>query len=112
MKIAIAGKGGSGKTTLAGTLARLQARQQNQDLVAIDGDSNPNLALTLGLPREQHKEIRPMPRSVIERVTNEEGKARLQLAKKPDEIIHEYGIDTPDGVKLLLMAAVDHAGAG
>ena len=112
MKIAIAGKGGSGKTTIAGTLARMLAAQSSDSLVAIDGDSNPNLALTLGLPREQHKEMKPMPRSVVERVTTEDGKARLQLAMSPNEIITQYGIDTPDNVKLLLMAAVDHAGAG
>lgn len=112
MKIAVAGKGGSGKTTVAGTLARLLARNLTDVLVAIDGDSNPNLALTLGLSRDQNKPLKPMPRSILERVTNEEGKARLQLTKKPDDIIDEYGVDTPDGVKLLLMASVDHAGAG
>ncbi|MFQ5707587.1 MAG: AAA family ATPase [bacterium] len=112
MKIAVAGKGGSGKTTIAGTLARLLARKHLGNLVAIDGDSNPNLALTLGLSRRQNEAIKPMPRSVVERVTNEEGKPRLRLTKKPDEIIDEYGINTPDGVKLLLMASVDHAGAG
>ncbi len=112
MKIAVAGKGGSGKTTIAGTLARLLARQKLPQLIAIDGDSNPNLAITLGLPRENLGLIKPMPRSVVERATNEEGKTRLQLAKKPDEIISEYGVATPDGITLILMAAVDHAGAG
>ena len=37
MKIALVGKGGSGKTTLAGTLARVLAKRQHR-LLAIDGD--------------------------------------------------------------------------
>jgi len=112
MKIAVAGKGGSGKTTISGTLARILAREIRHDLVAIDGDSNPNLANTLGLPREKMSKIAPMPRSVVKRVTGDDGKARLALAMSPDEIINEYGVNTPDGIKLLLMAGIDHAGAG
>ena len=48
MKLAVAGKGGSGKTTIAGTLARVMA-ERGQRVVAIDDDSNPNLALTVGV---------------------------------------------------------------
>ncbi|MGH2840115.1 MAG: AAA family ATPase, partial [Solirubrobacteraceae bacterium] len=48
MKLAIAGKGGSGKTSISGTMARLLARS-GHNVLAIDGDSNPNLALTLGI---------------------------------------------------------------
>jgi CO dehydrogenase nickel-insertion accessory protein CooC1 len=49
MKIAVGGKGGSGKTTIAGTLARVLAARGLR-VVALDDDSNPNLALTVGLP--------------------------------------------------------------
>ena len=54
MKIAIAGKGGSGKTTIAGTLARALARSSDRGVLAIDADSNPNLGVTLywGLLRQ------------------------------------------------------------
>ncbi|MBA2669725.1 MAG: AAA family ATPase, partial [Gemmatimonadetes bacterium] len=48
VRIAIAGKGGSGKTTLAGTLARLLARR-GQQVIALDGGTNPNLAQALGI---------------------------------------------------------------
>ena len=41
-------KGGSGKTTVAGTLARILA-EGNCKVLAIDGDPNPNLALMLGI---------------------------------------------------------------
>jgi CO dehydrogenase nickel-insertion accessory protein CooC1 len=88
------------------------ASKMEQNLVAIDGDSNPNLATTLGLPREKISQIVPIPRTVVNRTKDENGKNKTVLTKKPDEIINEFGIDTPDGIKLLLMAAIDHAGAG
>ncbi len=112
MKLAVAGKGGSGKTSVAGCLARLLARRGVSDLIAIDADSNPNLALTLGLPPERMSQLCPMPRSVLERRTDESGKTRLSLALTPAEIFEQYGIPAPGGITLLLMGSVDHAGAG
>ncbi|MHB2023165.1 MAG: nucleotide-binding protein, partial [Mycobacteriales bacterium] len=47
---AVAGKGGVGKTTIAATAVRLLARS-GCEVVAIDADSNPNLAVALGAPR-------------------------------------------------------------
>ncbi len=112
MKIAIAGKGGSGKTTIAGTLARLLARQGTADVLAIDADSNPNLALTLGLSRDSAAKLRPLARDVAKRITDDAGNSRTVLTKTPEEIARQYGVDTPDGVQLLLMGRVEHAGAG
>ena len=113
MKIAVAGKGGSGKTTISGTLARLIAKQQGLDnMLAIDGDSNPNLATTLGLSPEQMANMVPVPRSIVERVFDDDGKASLVLAMEPDNIIERYGVATPDRVSLLQMAGCDQAGAG
>jgi CO dehydrogenase maturation factor len=112
MKIAVAGKGGSGKTTIAGTLARLLARQGQRDLLAIDADSNPNLALTLGLGREQALDLPPMPQDILERITDVSGTSQLVLTQSPTEIVRQHGIAGPDGVTLLLMGRVEHAGAG
>lgn len=47
-KIAVAGKGGSGKTTVAGVLARLWA-EEGRDVLSVDADENPNLGISLGL---------------------------------------------------------------
>jgi CO dehydrogenase maturation factor len=113
MKIAIAGKGGSGKTTIAGSLARLLVRRGASGLIAIDADSNPNLAITLGIPRERQPELRPLDRQrVVKRITDDEGKPKTVLAAPPEEIISEFGIAAADGVTLLLMGRVEHAGAG
>ena len=51
MKIAISGKGGVGKTTLAGVMARILA-DQGRKVLAIDADPDSNLASAIGLPKE------------------------------------------------------------
>jgi CO dehydrogenase maturation factor len=111
MKIALAGKGGSGKTTLTGLLARDLARR-GYPVWAIDADSNPNLGQTLGLPRDRLAGIQPLPRSILEERTDEAGKRIWTLAMPPRSVASTFGIPTPDGVTLLLMGSVDHAGAG
>ncbi len=110
-RIAVCGKGGSGKTTIAGTLARSFARRGHR-VVAVDGDSNPNLAISLGIPADRAAAITPLPRTLIERRTDENGTQRTVLVEPPDEIIRRYGVAAPDDVTLLLMGRVDHAGAG
>ena len=47
-KIAVAGKGGSGKTTVTGVLARILA-EDGLDVLTVDADENPNLGISLGL---------------------------------------------------------------
>ncbi len=110
-RIAVCGKGGSGKTTIAGTLARSFARRGHR-VVAVDGDSNPNLAITLGIPADRAETITPLPRTLIERRIDESGVQRTLLLETPEEIIRRYGVPAPDDVTLLLMGRVDHAGAG
>ena len=61
MKIAVGGKGGSGKMTVAGTLARVLA-ERGQRVVALDDDSNPNLAVTLGMPPGRAASLLAIPR--------------------------------------------------
>src|SRR5215510_784051 len=108
MKIAVSGKGGAGKTTISATLARLFARQ-GVPVLAIDGDPNPNLSRALGIDTEN---LEAIPRTVVERRTDESGAAKLALTKSPAEIIRQYGLKAPDGVTLLLGSRVDQAGAG
>lgn len=110
-KLAIVGKGGTGKTTIAGSLARVSARRGFRTW-AIDADSTPNLALTLGLPRERAETVQPLPRTLLEERHDEAGKRSLHLPAPPAEVARRHGVDTPDGVRLMLMGRVDHAGAG
>lgn len=109
MKIAVSGKGGSGKTTLSGTLARTFA-EEGYDVVAIDDDENPNLAMTLGIPRTEPTP--PVPSDLLQRLESPDGGSELELTKTPDAIVDDHGIAAPGDVDLLKMGEVDHAGSG
>lgn len=106
MKLAIAGKGGSGKTSISGTMARALARRGRR-VLAIDGDSNPNLALTLGIPPERMNDLPTLPRGLVERT--EDGS---RLTRTLEEVCESHSVSGPDGVTLLVMAHPAHAGKG
>jgi CO dehydrogenase maturation factor len=59
MKIAISGKGGVGKTTLAGVMARILAAG-GRKVLAIDADPDANLASAIGLPKEALTKLSPI----------------------------------------------------
>jgi len=109
MRIAIAGKGGSGKTTIAGTLARILARE-GRTVLAVDADTNPNLAATLGIARTQ--DIVGLPRTLMERQTQADGTVKAVFTQNAETVLDEYGAVGPDGVRLIVMGKVGHGGAG
>lgn len=113
MKIAVAGKGGSGKTTIAGTLARIMA-QGGRTVLAIDADPNPNLAVSLGMATDAAARIRPVPHSFVHHAEGANGRYSVGMDVPPERIVAEYGAAAPDGVTLLLVGRVesDQAGAG
>jgi len=111
MRIAIAGKGGTGKTTVAGTLARVLARG-GREVLAIDADTNPNLASVLGIPGDQARDIVGMPRNLMERRTSDDGTTKTVFAADPEAVVRDYGVVGPDGVRLMVMGRVGHGGAG
>lgn len=111
MRIAIAGKGGSGKTTIAGTLARLLARQ-GMPVVAIDGDTNPNLAQSLGVMAGTSEELVALPGDLLVRKEDPNADPASELRIPIEEVLERYGTRAPDGVRLLVMGKVEHAGRG
>ena len=111
MKIAIAGKGGSGKTTIAGILTRLLS-ERGHSVWAIDADSNPNLGLTMGLPVEKVQQLKPMSSTILKEVVDEKGKTTMRLGVPPREVIAQFGLPVSERLTLLSMGSVDHAGAG
>lgn len=111
MKIAVAGKGGSGKTTLAGTLARVLGRR-GETVLAIDADTNPNLALTLGLPPDMAAQVQPVPQDIVEQRMDASGQKFRTLAVSYQDVMEHYSVAAPDNTRLLLMARVHHSGAG
>ena len=106
MKLVIAGKGGSGKTSISGTMARVLARDGHR-VLAIDADSNPNLALTLGIPADRMADMPTLPRDLLRRTP--EG---AELSRSLEEICTTHSLAAADGVTLLVMAHPQHAGTG
>ncbi|MGI8730122.1 MAG: AAA family ATPase [Solirubrobacteraceae bacterium] len=104
MKLAIAGKGGAGKTTISGTLARQLARQ-GYEVLALDNDLNPNLSLTVGVPAEDISNLSTLSEEAVRTVDG-------RLAQTLDEIRAAHGIDAPDGVTVLVAAEPRKADTG
>lgn len=111
MKVAVAGKGGSGKTTIAGTLARVMAERGHR-VVAIDDDSNPNLALTVGVDRTAAAAVPGIPRDMLEERRDADGNARLELAVPAEDFIDRFGVPVRDQLTLLVMGGPNHGGSG
>jgi CO dehydrogenase maturation factor len=111
MKIAVAGKGGSGKTTLAGTLARMLGRRGHA-ILAIDADSNPNLAITLGISREAAMHIQPVPQEIMRDQPDASGTHVRTLALPYSDVMACYSTAAADNTRVLLMGRVNHGGAG
>lgn len=111
MKIAVAGKGGSGKTTFAGTLARILGQSGNR-VLAIDADPNPNLAVSLGLDPDTAAAIEVVPHSFAHHSEDAEGNYSVGLDLSPEEIVARYGTPAPDNVSLLIVGRVEPEQAG
>lgn len=108
IKIAISGKGGVGKTTLCGTLARLLARC-GYDVLAIDADPSMNLASALGI-KERPKPLTEFKELIDERAGGPAGVFKLN--PKVDDIVDKFGVIGPDNVKLLVLGTVERGGSG
>jgi len=113
LKVAVAGKGGVGKTLVAGVLATFFAGK-GFTVLAIDADPTPNLALTLGLSVEEARRIVPISEntSLIESKTQTNVPGVYNLAFSVEDIVDQFTVKTPYGVNLLIMGTVKSAGAG
>lgn len=113
MKIAVSGKGGVGKTLVAGVLAAFFS-EKGFKVLAIDADPSPNLALTLGISPDEAKKIVPISENtqLIESKTKTDYPGVYRLSLKVDDIVKDFSIKSPYGVNLLVMGTVRSAGTG
>ncbi len=110
MKLAVAGKGGVGKTTIAGTLARLFARE-GERVIAVDADPAMNLKFALGIA-ENPEPISELKDLISERTAADTGMGVFKLNPKVDDILMRFGAAGPDGVMLLVMGTIEKGGTG
>jgi CO dehydrogenase maturation factor len=113
MKLAITGKGGVGKTTLAAGLA-LSFAQDGKRVIAIDADPDSNLAATLGFPEpEKIVPLVEMKELIAERTGVEPGTVGgyFKLNPKVDDIPDKFSREH-QGIKVLLMGRVKKGGSG
>ncbi len=115
MKIAISGKGGVGKSTLAAALTLMMAKQGKR-VLAVDADPDANLAAALGIPEEKQKEIIPISEQIalIEERTGAKVKQYGQMFKINPEVsdIAENYATMHNGIALLVLGAIEQGGSG
>jgi CO dehydrogenase maturation factor len=115
MKVAISGKGGVGKTTLAGVMARILAGR-GRKVLAIDADPDSNLASAIGFPKEALAKLSPiasMTSMIEERTGSKKGSygTIFRLNPKVDDLPDDMGVSY-QGVKLLLLGCIPQGGGG
>ncbi|HEY3285066.1 MAG TPA: ArsA-related P-loop ATPase [Armatimonadota bacterium] len=115
MKIAVTGKGGVGKTTLAAALARLYAAS-GCEVLAVDADPDSNLADALGMPAELRSGLRPLSRNkefIEERTGATPGQYGQVFSLNPhvSDVAELFAV-RHRGVSLLVLGAIQTAGGG
>ncbi|WP_321505065.1 AAA family ATPase [uncultured Methanoregula sp.] len=117
IRIVITGKGGVGKTTITAILAHLFA-QQGFRVLAIDGDPQQNLAVTLGIPPPVAEQIIPVSRSV-EYLREKTGAVPglspgglLTINPDVSDVVDRFSVDVAGNLRVLVMGGVRQAGSG
>jgi len=101
--MAVAGKGGSGKSVLSGTLARVLARRGHR-VLAIDSDPMPGMAHSLGVAEPDA----PLLMGAAEKP--ERGSWRLRGGIGPVAVVRRFTTVAPDGVRLMQLGKADKHG--
>lgn len=102
MRVAFVGSGGSGKSVIAGTLARLLA-QRGRKVLAVDLDPNPGLPYSLGLGAVEGG----LTDDLIAPVEGASYGWDLAPGLDPASVIERAAWPAPDGVRYLTAGTID-----
>ena len=113
MKIAISGKGGSGKTTIAAGLIKILV-EKNKSVIALDCDPDISLGLALDFPA--YNEIKPISQMkdlIFERTGVDPANPQgfFQINPKVDDIPERF-CPQDKGIRLIVMGKVDKPQGG
>ena len=97
MKIVVAGKGGAGKTTVSGTIARALARSGNP-VLALDADANPMLGVSLGVGFEKTDMLNSVRQAL--------DSGDVEHEPTVEGMVENFGTDAPDGVRLVVASRI------
>lgn len=107
MKIAVSGKGGAGKTTIAALMAAELVRRGYR-VTAIDADPNPTLATGLGLGAAPITPLSEMADEIEDRVGTG---GVIRLNPRVDDLVDRIAVGQ-DGLQLIVAGGVSRGGAG
>lgn len=115
MKVAIAGKGGVGKTTLSSLLARIYSAE-GKSVIAIDANPDTNLAAAIGIPASEAEKIVPvadLKELIAERTgaTTDNYGGYFKINPRVDDIPERFSAKK-DNIRLLIMGRVKTGGMG
>jgi CO dehydrogenase maturation factor len=109
LRITVAGKGGVGKTVVSASLARFYGRQ-GHSVLAVDGDSNPVLGVSLGVPLKLIEERETHPTDLWD-ADEHLGVGRVAiLTDDPEVLMERHALSGPDNVTLLAARVEDNEG--
>jgi CO dehydrogenase maturation factor len=117
MRIIVTGKGGTGKTTLAASLG-FQLSDLGYRVTLLDADSYPNLAQSLGLPREVSEKLVPLTRNdelIRERTGAAPGDGWglfFSLTPRVDDLVEKLGVKVNENMQLVVVGGIEEPKEG
>ena len=117
LRILVSGKGGTGKTTIAALLS-IAFSERGYNVLALDTDSVPNLAQSLGVPPDIASKIVPLVKNddlVEERTGARPGAGwgmLFSLTPRVDDIAERYGVKVRDNITLIVVGSIDTSKEG
>jgi CO dehydrogenase maturation factor len=115
LKIAVSGKGGVGKSTIASIIALSKAAEGDR-VLALDADPDANLASSLGIPHRERRHIVTISQRIdlIEERTGAKAGQYGQVFRLNPEVsdVADHYAYKHRGVSLLVLGAVKSGGGG